>query len=168
MNALHRLVADTDCSPPWQASRICEAVRIPNWLVLAVHGLPESRCPAWLHGWHGIGQSVGGLALATLVLGAFFWMGGMGMGRREALRRIGAWIGPSQLILAMVITAMAGGVMALAGAICGGFLGRPAERFRRFDGRLKAARTAAASGTGACQPAGAKEALRSGQLQSGR
>jgi prepilin peptidase CpaA len=96
--------------------------RIPNWLVLPfmVAGIAVS---GWLHGWHGIGQSVGGLALATLVLGAFFWMGGMGMGDVKLYAAIGAWIGPSQLILAMVITAMAGGVIAIGWAVCGGFLG---------------------------------------------
>jgi prepilin peptidase CpaA len=96
--------------------------RIPNWLVLPfmVAGIAVS---GWLHGWHGIGQSVGGLALAALVLGAFFWMGGMGMGDVKLYAAIGAWIGPSQLILAMVITAMAGGVMAIGWAVCGGFLG---------------------------------------------
>lgn len=96
--------------------------RIPNWLVLPfmVAGIAVS---GWLHGWHGIGQSVGGLALAAAVLGAFFWMGGMGMGDVKLYAAIGAWIGPSQLMLAMVITAMAGGVMALGWAVCGGFLG---------------------------------------------
>jgi prepilin peptidase CpaA len=74
-------------------------------------------------GWHGIGQSVGGLVLGAVVLGAFFLMGGMGMGDVKLYAAIGAWIGPSQLILAMVITAMAGGAMALVWAICGGFLG---------------------------------------------
>ena len=96
--------------------------RIPNWLVLPfmVAGIAVS---GWLHGWHVIGQSVGGLALAALVLGAFFWMGVMGMGDVKLYAAIGAWIGPSQLILAMVITAMAGGVMAIGWAVCGGFLG---------------------------------------------
>ena len=63
--------------------------RIPNWLVLPfmVAGIAVS---GWLHGWHGIGQSVGGLALATLVLGAFFWMGGMGMGDVKLYAAIGA------------------------------------------------------------------------------
>jgi prepilin peptidase CpaA len=47
----------------------------------------------------------------------------MGMGDVKLYAAIGAWIGPSQLILAMVITAMAGGVMAIGWAVCGGFLG---------------------------------------------
>jgi prepilin peptidase CpaA len=95
--------------------------RIPNWLVLPfmVAGIAVS---GWLHGWHGVGQSVGGLALAAAVLGAFFAMGGMGMGDVKLYAAIGAWIGPSQLLLAMVITGMTGGVMALGWAACGGFL----------------------------------------------
>jgi prepilin peptidase CpaA len=50
-------------------------------------------------------------------------MGGMGMGDVKLYVAIGAWIGPSQLMVAMVITALAGGVMALGWAAWGGFLG---------------------------------------------
>src|ERR1017187_5404696 len=96
--------------------------RIPNWLVLPfmVAGIAVS---GWIGGGHGIGPNVGGLVLGAVVLGAFFLMGGMGMGDVKLYAAIGAWIGPSQLILAMVITAMAGGVMAIGWAVCGGFLG---------------------------------------------
>jgi prepilin peptidase CpaA len=111
------LVADTDCSRRGKLHGYAKPShpQLAGVAVIAVSG--------WLHGWHGIGQSVGGLALAALVLGAFFWMGGMGMGDVKLYAAIGAWIGPSQLILAMVITAMAGGVMAIGWAVCGGFLG---------------------------------------------
>lgn len=96
--------------------------RIPNWLVFPfmAAGIVVS---GWSHGWQGMGQSMAGLALAALVLGAFFWMGGMGMGDVKLYVAIGAWIGPSQLMVAMVITALAGGVMALGWAAWGGFLG---------------------------------------------
>jgi prepilin peptidase CpaA len=56
-------------------------------------------------------------------MGVFCVMGGMGMGDVKLYAAIGAWIGPSQLMLAMVITAMAGGLMALCWAVCGGFFG---------------------------------------------
>ncbi|HTF63621.1 MAG TPA: hypothetical protein VK638_13050, partial [Edaphobacter sp.] len=36
---------------------------------------------------------------------------------------IGAWIGPAQLFTALVITGMAGGIMAVCWAAWGGFLG---------------------------------------------
>jgi len=96
--------------------------RIPNWLVLPfmVAGVAVS---GWLHGWHGIGQSLSGLGLGALLFGILCLMGGMGMGDVKLCAAIGAWIGPSQLATALVITGIAGGVMALCWAAAGGFLG---------------------------------------------
>lgn len=96
--------------------------RIPNWLVLPfmVAGIVVS---GWMHGWHGIGQSLEGLALGALLLGILCWLGGMGMGDLKLCAAIGAWIGPTQLLFALVITSMAGGIMALCWAAAGGFLG---------------------------------------------
>ena len=96
--------------------------RIPNWLVLPflLGGILVS---GWLHGWHGVGQSLAGMALGALFFGFLCWMGGMGMGDVKLCAAIGAWIGPSQLLTAMVMTGITGGVMALCWAIGGGFLG---------------------------------------------
>ncbi|HWG21485.1 MAG TPA: A24 family peptidase [Terracidiphilus sp.] len=96
--------------------------RIPNWLVLPflAAGVGVS---AWLHGWHGVAQSLEGLGLGALVFGVLFALGGMGMGDVKLCAAIGAWVGPAQLVLALVITGLAGGVMALVWALCGGFLG---------------------------------------------
>ncbi len=95
--------------------------RIPNWLVFPflAAGFVVS---GWLHGWNGIGQSLEGAALALAIYGFLFWMGGMGAGDVKLCIAIGAWIGPSQLFLALVITGMAGGVMVLCWAAFGGFL----------------------------------------------
>ena len=49
-------------------------------------------------------------------------MGGMGAGDVKLCAAIGAWIGPMQLIYALVFTGLAGGLMALAWAAWGGFL----------------------------------------------
>jgi prepilin peptidase CpaA len=96
--------------------------RIPNWLVLPFlfAGIAVS---GWTRGWHGIGQSCLGILLGTLVFGFFCWMGGMGMGDVKLCAAIGAWIGPSQLTMALVVTGIAGGIMALCWAVCGGFAG---------------------------------------------
>jgi prepilin peptidase CpaA len=96
--------------------------RIPNWLVLPflVAGLVV---PAWLHGWHGFWQSLEGFGLGAAVFGVLSWIGGMGMGDVKLVAAIGAWIGPQQLGFAMVITAMAGGLIALVAAIWGRFRG---------------------------------------------
>lgn len=96
--------------------------RIPNWLVLPflVAGVVTS---GWVHGWHGIEQSCMGIGLGALILGFLCWMGGMGMGDMKLCAAVGAWIGPSQLMLALVLTGMVGGIMALLWAISGGFIG---------------------------------------------
>jgi prepilin peptidase CpaA len=57
-----------------------------------------------------------------VIYGFLFWMGGMGAGDVKLCIAIGAWIGPSQLFIALVVTGMAGGVMVLCWALFGGFL----------------------------------------------
>jgi prepilin peptidase CpaA len=96
--------------------------RIPNWLVFPfmAAGIGVS---AWLHGWHGVEQSLAGLGLGLLLFGVLAFMGGMGMGDVKLCAAVGAWIGPRQLITALVITAVAGGIMAVCWAAAGGFLG---------------------------------------------
>jgi prepilin peptidase CpaA len=95
--------------------------RIPNWLVLPflVIGVVVSTL---LHGWHGAWLSLAGMALALGTFGVLYWMGGMGAGDVKLCAAIGAWIGPSQLVIALVVTGLAGGVMVLAWAVWSGFL----------------------------------------------
>jgi prepilin peptidase CpaA len=96
--------------------------RIPNWLVLPflVGGVIVS---SWLHGWHGMMQSLAGFGVGALPFGILYWMGGMGLGDVKLCAAIGAWIGPSQMLTALVMTGIAGGVIALCWAIAGGFIG---------------------------------------------
>lgn len=98
--------------------------RIPNWLVLPflVAGIAVSFAPP---SWHGIGiaQSLEGMGLGLFLFGVLAWMGGMGMGDVKLCAAIGAWVGPTQLFLALIITGVVGGVMAVVWAAFGGFLG---------------------------------------------
>ena len=96
--------------------------RIPNWVVLPflLAGIVVS---GWIDGWSGIGHSAAGMALGGLLFGVLCWMGGMGMGDVKLVAAVGAWIGPSQLLTALVLTGIAGGVMALGWAAWSGFLG---------------------------------------------
>ena len=78
--------------------------RIPNWLVLPFLAIGFS-VSGWLHGWHGLLQSTYGAGLGLLLFGVFrgFHDGRYGGRRRETnAAAIGAWIGPSQLMLALV------------------------------------------------------------------
>lgn len=94
--------------------------RIPNWLVFPflLSGLVVS---AIVDGWSGLGHSVLGAMLGGALLGVFYLLGGMGMGDVKLCAAIGAWVGPHQLVFVLVFMGLAGGVMAFAWAICGGF-----------------------------------------------
>ena len=104
--------------------------RIPNWLVFPFL-LTGFAVSPWrqnwpgvgrVMGWHGVGQSFAGVGFGLLVCGFFFWIGGMGAGDVKLIAAIGAWIGPAQLLVALVVTGLAGGVMVLVWAVTGGFL----------------------------------------------
>ncbi len=94
--------------------------RIPNWLVFPFL-LAGFAISGWLHGWRGLAASGEGMALALLAFGLFFFLGGMGAGDVKLCAAIGAWIGPQQMLLALIMTALVGGVMALGWALVGGF-----------------------------------------------
>jgi prepilin peptidase CpaA len=96
--------------------------RIPNWLVLPFMGAGVVVSTV-TNGWHGLGQSAAGFAVGAVLFGVLAAMGGMGMGDVKLCAAIGAWVGPWQLVLALVVTGIAGGLMALIWAVCGGFLG---------------------------------------------
>jgi prepilin peptidase CpaA len=98
--------------------------RIPNWLVLPflACGIIASFVPRSWHG-IGIGESLEGAGLGLLLFGILAFMGGMGMGDVKLCAAIGAWIGPKQLFVALILTGIVGGVMAIVWAIAGGFMG---------------------------------------------
>lgn len=118
--------------------------RIPNWLALPflLAGIAVSPWrPDWHpngqgFGWHGLGQSFAGLGLGLLIYGFLFWLGGMGGGDVKLCAALGAWIGPFQLLIALFITAMAGGIMALGWLAWVGFF----KKLFRSAGDLHSAR----------------------------
>lgn len=100
--------------------------RIPNWLVLPFL-LVGFGVSGFFYGGHGLLHSLGGIALGGFLFGVLALLGGMGMGDMKLCAAIGAWLWSQQLILALVLTGIAGGIMALIWAALGGFLG---ELFR--------------------------------------
>ena len=100
--------------------------RIPNWLVLPflAAGVVVNTAS---YGMKGLGQSMGGIALAVAVTGVLCWLRGMGMGDLKLCAAAGGWIGPGQLGIALVATGLAGGVLARGWAAWHGSLGESLE-----------------------------------------
>jgi prepilin peptidase CpaA len=100
--------------------------RIPNWLV-GFSLLGALVTAVVTHGAGGLGRSAAGAALGGAILGVLYLMGGMGMGDVKLCAAVGAWIGVAQLMMALVVMGVAGGVMAVAYAAWGGFLKQTLE-----------------------------------------
>jgi prepilin peptidase CpaA len=95
--------------------------RIPNWLVFP-YWLAGIVVQGVFSGWHGIGQSLAGAGIAIGIFGGLFLLGGMGAGDVKLCAAVGAWIGPVQMVFALIFTALAGGVIVVIWAAMGGFL----------------------------------------------
>ncbi len=97
--------------------------RIPNWLTLPflVAGLIGASMG---RGLAGAGSSLAGIAIGVAAFAPLCLLGGMGLGDLKLGAAVGAWIGPSHLPFALVMTAIAGGVMALIYALCRNSLGQ--------------------------------------------
>jgi len=94
--------------------------RIPNWLVLPflIAGFAVSGRQ---HGLNGLVSSTEGLVVGAALFGLLCMMGGMGAGDVKLCGAIGAWVGPSQMLVALVMTGIAGGIIAVSLAVAGGF-----------------------------------------------
>jgi prepilin peptidase CpaA len=90
--------------------------RIPNWLSIPFI-LSGMIVPAVAGGWAGLGTSFAGLGLALLLFGLPCFLRGMGMGDLKLAAGVGAWIGPSQFWMAFIMTAIVGGILAVAYAV---------------------------------------------------
>jgi prepilin peptidase CpaA len=86
--------------------------RIPNWLVLPLLVLGVAASLSDLTSVSFM-ESLQGVGVAALIGGVLCWLRGMGAGDLKLAAAIGAWIGPGQLILALVVTGIAGGIMAV-------------------------------------------------------
>ena len=94
--------------------------RIPNWLVFPfiLAGIVASGI---VGGWSGLGHSVLGVLTAAALMGLLYALGGMGMGDVKLCAGVGAWVGPHQLMSALMFMGLAGGVMVFGWALCRGF-----------------------------------------------
>lgn len=97
--------------------------RIPNWLVVPFL-LAGIFAQSVIGGWTGAGRSLLGISLAALVFGVPCFLRAMGMGDLKLAAGVGAWIGPSQFLIAFIVTGIAGGIMAGSYALFHRSLGR--------------------------------------------
>jgi len=88
------------------------ARRIPNWISAFViaYGMTAH---VWSGGWTGLFLSLGGLAIGGGVLLIPYLMGGMGTGDVKLLAAIGSVVGPDGIIIVFILTALAGGLLAI-------------------------------------------------------
>lgn len=108
--------------------------RVPNLLVLPflLAGLTTSAASS---GWSGFGWSLCGVGLAILAMSLPVFLRGMGMGDLKLCAAVGAWIGPGQLALALVVMGIAGGIMALAWALFNKSLGESLDGMNNLMSR---------------------------------
>lgn len=105
--------------------------RVPNWLTLslAVAGVAAAVVRPDLS----LGGSVTGLGIGLAIPFVLFALGMLGAGDAKLLAAIGAWMGPVGIIWVMLLSGVAGGLLALATAATQGQL-RPALRNVAFVG----------------------------------
>ena len=109
--------------------------RIPNWLVVPylVIGLVFSGLQGGLSS---LGNSFLGMGLAVLVMGVLYFLGGTGMGDVKLCSAAGIWLGPAQMGFALVMMALAGGLLALAWAAHKGVLAQSLDGAGTLVGSL--------------------------------
>jgi prepilin peptidase CpaA len=95
--------------------------RIPNRLTFGAT-IAALLFHATTSGTSGLAASVGGWLLGAALFFPVFALRGMGAGDVKLLAAVGAWLGPVPVVLVALITAIAGGVMALVVSLMHGYL----------------------------------------------
>lgn len=112
--------------------------RIPNPLTLG--GLAAGLGLRALLGWEALAAGLMGAALALVLTVPLVALGGLGGGDAKLLAAVGAFLGLAELPVALLVTALVGGMMAIAMATFRGALGETLIHLGRLAMRpLKAA-----------------------------
>lgn len=86
---------------------------IPNWLSASAL-LIGLAAHSYLDGWSGAADASLGVLIGFAVFLIFYLLGGMGGGDVKLMAAFGAILGREQILTAAIMTAFAGGLMALA------------------------------------------------------
>jgi prepilin peptidase CpaA len=85
--------------------------RIPNWLTYS--GLIAALVARiGLGGWPGLHGGLAGMLFAGGIFFLLFLLGGMGGGDVKLMAAVGAWVGFAQVEILLIISAIAGGLLA--------------------------------------------------------
>lgn len=82
-------------------------MRIPNWLSLPLLGC-GLLYGAWVGGFPGLGQSLGGAAIAGVIFVGAYALAGAGAGDAKLMMALGAWLGVDRSVLLVLCVAIAG------------------------------------------------------------
>jgi prepilin peptidase CpaA len=86
---------------------------IPNWLTGG--GVAAGLvCGWWSGGVRGVAIAMAGMVVGFLLFAAAHWLGGMGGGDVKLMAAFGTLLGPSEVVGAAALAAIAGALMALA------------------------------------------------------
>lgn len=86
--------------------------RVSNWIPATALVL-GTVCQVVELGWRGAGSALGGTVVGLAVFLVFYLLGGMGGGDVKLMSGFGAILGPVRILEAALLTAVAGGVLAM-------------------------------------------------------
>ncbi len=89
-----------------------QCMRIPNWLTYSAM-LFGVGYHTMVGGTHGFLFGAGGLFLGLALLIVFYLAGGMGAGDVKLMAAVGALLGPKDVFIAFLFTALVGGIYAI-------------------------------------------------------
>jgi prepilin peptidase CpaA len=86
---------------------------IPNWINVGALGA-ALLYQTISRGWAGLGMAVSGAVIGFAVFLIFYWLGAMGGGDIKLMAAFGGLLGPPGILLAAVLAALIGALMAAA------------------------------------------------------
>jgi prepilin peptidase CpaA len=104
--------------------------RIPNWLTISFL-LSGLMMQSVMGGMPGLGRALAGVALACGIFIVPCFLRIMGMGDLKLIAGVGAWVGPGQLTVALIVTGIVGGLMAVVAHYRGTPGNRPGDASAR-------------------------------------
>lgn len=103
-------------------------LKVPNWITFPMI-LSGWAYSAWAFGWPGLMWSVVGTAVGLALLLPAYAIGGMGAGDVKLMAGIGAWVWPAVTFYAFCVSAIVGGVIAVAMVLFRGAWAKHRQQF---------------------------------------